>query len=103
MSRLMSVSRSAVSVIGAAALAVAPLVPLAAQVPGLTGTIIVTNKGPGQATIVDVASGRALASLPTGNGPHEIVISSDGRTAVVTDYGTGPAPGSTLTVIDVPG
>ena len=24
------------------------------------------------------------------------------RTAVVTDYGTGPAPGSTLTVIDVP-
>jgi YVTN family beta-propeller protein len=76
---------------------------VAAQVPGLTGTVIVTNKGPGSATIVDVASGRALASLPTGNGPHEIVISSDGRTAVVTDYGTGPAPGSTLTVIDVPG
>ncbi len=74
-----------------------------AQVPGLSGTIIVTNKGPATATLVDAASGTVLATLPTGNGPHEIVVSRDGRTAVVTDYGTGPAPGSTLTVIDVPG
>jgi YVTN family beta-propeller protein len=43
-----------------------------------------------------------LATLPTGQGPHEIVISTDGRTAVVTDYGA-QTPGSTLTVIDVPG
>ena len=73
----------------------------AAQVPGLTGTVIVTNKAPSTATLVDVASGVTLATLPTGNGPHEIVISSDGRTAVVTDYGTGTAPGSSLTIIDV--
>jgi YVTN family beta-propeller protein len=72
-------------------------------VAGLGGTIIITNKGPATATIVDVASGRTLATLPTGHGPHEVVVSSDGRTAVVTDYGTGPRPGSTLTVIDVPG
>lgn len=72
-----------------------------AQVPGVTGTIIVTNKGPGTATLVDAASSRVRATLPTGDGPHEIVVSRDGRTAVVTDYGTGPAPGSTLTVIDV--
>ena len=75
--------------------------PAAAQVPGLTGTIIVTNKDPSTATLVDVASGTTLVTLPTGNGPHEIAISRDGRTAVVTDYGTGPAPGSTLTIIDV--
>ena len=73
------------------------------QPAGLTGTLIVTNKTPSTATIIDVGSGRTLATLPTGHGPHEIVLSSDGRTAVVTDYGTGPAPGSTLTVIDVPG
>ena len=72
-----------------------------AQVQGLTGTLIVTNKSPGTATIVDVATGQALATLPTGNGPHEVVLSRDGRVAVVTDYGTGNAP--TLTVIDVPG
>ncbi len=77
--------------------------PLVAQVAGLTGTVIITNKTPATATIVDVGSGRTLVTLPTGNGPHEVVVSSDGRTAVVTDYGTGPAPGSTLTVIDVPG
>ena len=72
-----------------------------AQATGFTGTVIVTNKAPSTATIVDAASGTVLATLPTGNGPHEIVASRDGRTAVVTDYGTGPAPGSTLTVIDI--
>ena len=76
---------------------------VAAQLPaGVTGTLIVTNKRPSTATIIDVATGRALATLPTGNGPHEIVLSSDGRTAVVTDYGGGPGPRNTLTVIDVP-
>jgi DNA-binding beta-propeller fold protein YncE len=72
------------------------------QVAGLRGTLVVTNKGPGTATIIDVASGRALAELPTGDGPHEIVMTADARTAVVTNYG-GRADGSSLTVIDVPG
>jgi len=75
----------------------------AAQVPSLAGTAIVTNKAPATATIIDVASGATLATLPTGHGPHEIVLSRDGGTAVITDYGTGARPGSTLTVIDVPG
>lgn len=76
--------------------------PLHAQVAGLTGTLVVTNKTPGTVTIIDVGSGATLATLPTGHGPHEIVLTSDGRTAIVSDYGTGPAPGNTLTVIDVP-
>lgn len=74
----------------------------AAQVSGLSGTLIVTNKGPSTATIIDVASGRALATLPTGQGPHEIVVSRDGSIAVVTDYGSRSG-GNSLTVIDVPG
>ena len=72
-----------------------------AQVTGVTGTIVVTNKSPFTATIIDVASGKALATLPTGRGPHEIAMSSDGRVAVVTDYGSGANP--SLTVVDVPG
>ena len=72
------------------------------QVSGLTGTLIVTNKEPSTATIIDVGSGRALATLPTGNGPHEVVLSKDGRVAVVTDYFGSTGPGNTLTVIDVP-
>ena len=71
-------------------------------VAGLSGTLVVTNKTPATATLIDVASGRILATLPTGQGPHEIVISRDGATAVVTDYGSQTG-GSTLTVIDVPG
>ncbi len=73
-----------------------------AQVRGLAGTIIVTNKEPSTATIIDAASGRVLATLPTGNGPHEVVLSKDGRIAVVTDYFGTTGPGNTLTVIDVP-
>jgi DNA-binding beta-propeller fold protein YncE len=73
-----------------------------AQAPGVTGTLIVTNKAPATATIIDVATGRTLATLPTGQGPHEVVVTADGRTAIVTDYGA-QAGGNTLTVIDVPG
>lgn len=71
-----------------------------AQVAGLTGTLVVTNKTPSTATIVDVGSGRTLATLPTGTNPHEIVLSSDGALAVITDYG---GQRRTLTVIDVRG
>ena len=72
------------------------------QVPGLSGTLVVTNKEPSTATIIDVATGRVLATLPTGNGPHEVVLSQDGRIAVVSDYFGSIGPGNTLTVIDVP-
>jgi len=66
----------------------------------VSGTLVVTNKSPSTATIIDIASTRILATLPTGVGPHEVVVSRDGRWAVVTDY--GGAPRRTLTVIDVP-
>lgn len=66
-----------------------------------TGTLVVTNKTPSTATIIDIASNRLLATLPTGGGPHEVAISTDGRLAVVTNYGVPPR--NTLTVIDVPG
>jgi YVTN family beta-propeller protein len=83
--------------------ALAIVQPASAQVAGLTGTIVVTNKSPATATIIDVGSGRTLGTLPTGQGPHEIAITRDGRTAVVTDYGAQGPGGNTLTVIDVPG
>jgi len=72
----------------------------AAQAPDLTGTLVVVNKGASSASIIDIASGRELAVLPTGAGPHEVAMSADGRTAVVTDYGARQ-PGNSLTVVDV--
>jgi DNA-binding beta-propeller fold protein YncE len=62
---------------------------------------VVANKSVSTATIIDVASGRILATLPTGQGPHEVALAADGGTAVVTDY--SGQPGRTLTVIDVAG
>jgi len=66
---------------------------------GQTGTLVVVNKSASTATLIDLASKRILATLPTGQGPHEVAITRDGRTAVVTDY----ARGNSLTVIDVAG
>jgi len=94
----MTRTKRVVSVLAASALVAATAA--GAQVAGLSGTLIVTNKSASTATIIDVASGRTLAQLPTGAGPHEVVISRDGRHAVVTDY--GGATRRTLTVIDVP-
>jgi DNA-binding beta-propeller fold protein YncE len=68
----------------------------------LSGTLVITNKTPATATIIDVASARVLATLPTQPGPHEVVLSRDGRVAVVSDYGAQTG-GNTLTVIDLPG
>ena len=79
----------------------AALPTISAQPAALSGTLVITNKSPSTATIIDVASNKILATLPTGNGPHEVVLSANGSTAVVTDYG-GPGARNTLTVIDVP-
>ena len=69
---------------------------------GLEGTLVVVNKGVATLTVIDVASGEIRGTVPTGQGPHEVVLTSDGSTAIVTDYGARSG-GSTLTVIDVAG
>jgi YVTN family beta-propeller protein len=66
-----------------------------------TGTLIVSNMNDNTATVLDVATRRVLGTLPTGEGPHEVAASHDGRWAVVTNYGVRGKPGSTITVIDV--
>jgi YVTN family beta-propeller protein len=65
------------------------------------GTLIVANKAEATVSLLDARSGEVRATLPTGTGPHEVAVSPDGRLAAIADYGTGEAPGSTLTVIDV--
>ena len=65
-----------------------------------SGTLIVLNKAESTASLVDLAHGREVAKIPTGNGPHEVAVSPDGRLAVVADYGD-QRPGSTLTILDL--
>lgn len=70
--------------------------------PASADTLIVANKSEASVSLVDLDSGEVKATLPTGDGPHEVAVSPDGRRAVVADYG-GETPGSTLTLIDVAG
>jgi YVTN family beta-propeller protein len=67
----------------------------------LAGTLVVLNKSEASASLIDDATGKVIALVPTGNAPHEVAVSPDGRLAVGTNYGTREAPGSSLTVIDI--
>jgi YVTN family beta-propeller protein len=64
---------------------------------GLQGTIVVLNKSGHDASFIDLSSGEIIATLPTGRGPHELVVTSDGRWAIGTDY----SGGNSLTVFDI--
>lgn len=65
------------------------------------GTLLVLNKSDNTVSLVDLASKKSVATIPTGNGPHEVAVSPDGRIAVVCNYGSQSGSGDTLTVIDV--
>src|SRR3954454_11436724 len=66
-----------------------------------TARLLVFNKEDANLTIVDPQSGQVLGTVPVGDGPHELVTSADGKLAFASNYGTGPAPGRTISMIDV--
>ena len=69
-----------------------------AQAPDdLEGTLIVLNKSGHDASFIDLGSGEIIATLTTGRGPHELVVTDDGRWAIGTDY----SGGNSLTVFEV--
>ncbi|RYD60835.1 MAG: YncE family protein, partial [Sphingomonadales bacterium] len=78
----------------AAALLAACGTPALADPP--TGTLLIGNKGEDTLSIVDLKTGAEIARLPTGDMPHEIAVSPDGRQAAVVAYG-----GSTIDVFDL--
>jgi YVTN family beta-propeller protein len=63
--------------------------------------LLVLNKTEATMVIVDPASGKVLGRVTTGEGPHELVVSDDGKWAFASNYGTGAAPGHTISVIDL--
>lgn len=46
--------------------------------------LLVNNQGSGTTTILEVRTGRLVAHIQVGDGPHEVAASPDGRWAVVT-------------------
>lgn len=81
-------------------------------VPAAAGLLIVLNKSDHQAALVDPADHQVIIKLPTGQGPHEVAVTPDGRWAFVANYGAygvfkegerKDEPGNSLTVLDLRG
>jgi YVTN family beta-propeller protein len=63
--------------------------------------LLVVNKGDRQLAIVDPASGKVVARVRVGDGPHEVTVAPDGHFAYVANYGA-ETPGNTLSMVDLP-
>ena len=64
------------------------------------GTLLVLNKADNTMVVIDDATLKAIATVPTGEGPHEMTVSDDGKLAFVANYGT-QEHGHSLCVIDI--
>jgi YVTN family beta-propeller protein len=71
---------------------------LLAQTSG-SGTLLVLAKSDLTLSIVDPATTKVLGQVPSGPDPHEVIASSDGRTAYISNYGGGSL--NTITVVDL--
>lgn len=63
--------------------------------------LLILNKAENTLSIVDAVTLRVLGKVPTGEGPHEVVASSDGRIAYVANYGTQQKVGNSISIIDI--
>ena len=62
--------------------------------------LLVLDKEDNMLSIIDPATSKTVARIPTGEGPHEITASDDGKLAFVSNYGAR-TPGNTISVIDL--
>src|SRR3954462_12346696 len=83
--------------------AVATAIVLTVMLAGQTapGRLLVLNKEDATFVIVNPESGAILGKVPVGEGPHELITSADGKFAFASNYGSGPAPGHTISMIDI--
>src|SRR3954453_12481583 len=83
--------------------AVATAVVLTVMLAGQTapGRLLVLNKEDATFVIVNPESGAIVGKVPVGEGPHELITSADGKYAFASNYGSGPAPGHTISMIDI--
>ena len=65
-----------------------------------TGSLLVLNKADNTMVVVDAATLKVVATVPAGEGPHEMTVSPDGKLAFVANYGA-QQHGHSLSVIDI--
>ncbi|MBX3252607.1 MAG: YncE family protein [Chitinophagaceae bacterium] len=64
------------------------------------GLLLVLNKFENTLAFIDPVALKVTATVPTGDGPHEIIVSDDGQLAFVANYGS-QQPGNSLSIIDI--
>src|SRR5712692_4890286 len=69
-----------------------------AQAP--SSALVVLNKEESSLVIVDPMAKKVVGRVPTGEAPHEVTVSSDGKLAFVGNYGAR-TPGNSISVIDL--
>ena len=62
--------------------------------------LLVLSKAENTLAVVDPGSLQVLRKVPVGEGPHEVVVSADGKTAFVANYGN-QKPGNTMSIIEI--
>jgi DNA-binding beta-propeller fold protein YncE len=62
-------------------------------------SLLVLSKGDLTLSIVDPATLKVVARMPSGPDPHEVIASSDGKFAYISNYGGGAY--NTITVVDL--
>lgn len=70
------------------------------QTPTPSPALLVLDKEDAMLSIIDPATSKTVARIPTGEGPHEIAASDDGKMAFVANYG-GRTPGNTISMMDL--
>ena len=83
----------------AAAALMGSLVCVANAQHGSKSTLLILSKRDQTLRIVDPVTLKILGTAPVGNDPHEIIVSTDGSKAYVSNYGFGAF--NTLAVIDL--
>ncbi len=61
--------------------------------------LVALNKAESTLAIIEPNAMKVLRKVKTGDNPHEVVLSADGKTAFVANYGA-QTPGSSLSIID---
>lgn len=63
--------------------------------------LLILEKSDNTLAIVDPASLKILARVPVGQDPHEVVASSDGKLAYISNYGGPDSTLNTISVVDL--
>jgi DNA-binding beta-propeller fold protein YncE len=63
--------------------------------------LLVLSKGDRTASIVDPATLKVLARMPSGPDPHEIIADADGKLAYISNYGGPAGQYNTISVVDL--